>query len=352
MSRRLANAALVLASTLGALLVAELALRLTDDALILSQERFSFRWMVYDPVLSWRNVPGTWVKKYHGQDGVRSERLRINSHGFRGGEIASRKPESVTRVVCMGDSVTFGMINNPVHERGKSRMIPIASSPGALSRLLEREAPRRFEVINAGVVGYSSSHGLRQFVLRLLDLEPDVVTVRFGVNDTLPSWAPWHRSYEPSNVLVRELLYRLSDLKLTRLTLAAYRSVRFLHPEPGSVRWAPPERYRRNLERIIEVARRRGIRVLLLDYPLAPVAQDAEVEADRRSMRRELAKLGNIARAVSGEQNVPLLETGARFAAHERPLFDEADFIHPNHRGAEVLARLIAERLREPWPGR
>ena len=48
MRRRLANAALVLTSTLGALLIAELVLRLTDDALNLGQEGFAFRWMVYE----------------------------------------------------------------------------------------------------------------------------------------------------------------------------------------------------------------------------------------------------------------------------------------------------------------
>ncbi len=258
MRRRLANAALALASTLVALLLCELALRLTGDALILSHERFSFRWMVYDPVLSWRNVPGSWTKKYYAGAAVRSERLTINAQGFRGGEITSPKPAGVTRIVCLGDSVTFGIINNPRPGRSDARMIPIASYPGELRRRLERDAPGRFEVINAGVIGYSSSHGLRQLMVELLELEPDILTVRFGVNDSQPSWAPWHRSHEPSNPMLRELLYGLHDWKLARLFLAAYRSLRFLHPEPESVRWASVPRYRKNLERIIDVAEANG----------------------------------------------------------------------------------------------
>lgn len=349
--RRLANAALALASMLVALLLCEFALRLSGDALTLHQERFSFRWMVYDPVLSWRNVPGSWTKKYYAEGVVRSEHLRINAHGFRGDEITTPKPAAATRIVCLGDSVTFGIINNPRPGRSDARMIPIASYPGELRRGLERDAPGRFEVINAGVIGYSSSHGLRQLVTELLELEPDILTVRFGVNDSQPSWAPWHRSHEPSNRLLRELLYGVHDWKLARLFLAAYRSLRFLHPEPESVRWTSAPRYRKNLERIIEVAEANGIRVLLLDYPLAPLASPA-VEVDRRAQRRAVEQLEKVARAVAREQGVPFLETHTRLRSHASRAFDTADFIHLNHRGAERLAQLIAEELHAlGWQG-
>ena len=341
MRHRLATAVLAVASTLGALALCEVGLRLATGPLFPSDERFSFRWMAYDPVFSWRNVPGSWKKKYYAAGEVVPVHLRINAHGLRGPEIALPKPAGVTRIACLGDSATFGLINNPKPPGRKPRMVPIASYPAELSQLLAREAPERFEVLNAGVIGYSSSHGLRQLAVRILDLDPDIITVRFGVNDSLPSWAPWYRATEPASRSLRALLYASADWKLTRLTLSGYHSVRWLHPEPESVRWTSVDRFRRNLERIVEIAGAGGAGVLLLDYPIAPSVGDRS-----DAMRASLARYHAVIRDVSRRAGVPVLETRARFARHAEPLFDPIDIIHPNPRGAAFLAQLIDQRLR------
>ena len=99
------------------------------------------------------------------------------------------------------------------------------------------------------------------------------------------------------------------------------------------------------------MAEANGIRVLLLDYPLAPPASPA-VEVDRRAQRRAVEQLEEVARAVAREQGVPFLETHTRLRSHAPRVFDTADFIHLNHRGAERLAQLIAEELHAlGWQG-
>lgn len=80
-------------------------------------------------------------------------------------------------------------------------------------------------MINAGVIGYSSSHGRRQLVLPIVELDPDVVTFRFGVNDQCDAWAPALRADEPRAGVRRALFYRLHDWKLVRIGWSAYQAI-------------------------------------------------------------------------------------------------------------------------------
>lgn len=246
-------------------------------------------------------------------------------------------------------------------------MVPITSYALERARRLDHAALGRFEVLNAGVVGCSSSHGLRQLMVRILDLDPDILTVRFGVNDTLPSWAPWYRAHEPASPTLRALLYGSADWKLTRLGLDAYHAARFLHPAPESVRWTSLKRFRLNLERMIEVAHARGIRILLLDYPIVDSRAASHGGVSRDTLSDVLAGLHAVTRGVSRRMDAPFLATGERFTSHTEPLFDASDAVHPNPRGAagraqrailavteiyrdSVLRTLIVPRLRYVVP--
>jgi hypothetical protein len=59
----------------------------------------------YDSELGWVSVPGFYEKNYYAP-GIA---LRINSRGFRANEEFTREvPQGKTRIVCSGDSFTFG----------------------------------------------------------------------------------------------------------------------------------------------------------------------------------------------------------------------------------------------------
>jgi lysophospholipase L1-like esterase len=99
--------------------------------------------------------------------------ISLNSEGFRDVEMRRQKPSSVFRIICLGDSWTFGW------NAGSTQ-----SYPPQLQDLLQREFPEaNFEVFNLGVAGYSSFHGLRQLNTRVLDLNPDVVVVALAMNE-------------------------------------------------------------------------------------------------------------------------------------------------------------------------
>jgi lysophospholipase L1-like esterase len=100
--------------------------------------------------------------------------ISTNSAGFRSAEFAKVKPPGTFRIVCLGDSWTFG-----------SNVDQNEAYPQQLMALLERNFPRaNFEVLNLGVMGYSSYQGLRLLKRQALDLQPDLVLIGFAMNDS------------------------------------------------------------------------------------------------------------------------------------------------------------------------
>lgn len=106
-----------------------------------------------------------------------SFQLRANSLGLRGPEVTERKPDSVHRVLLLGDSVAFGWgVPDEV----------------AFARRLESEwnavpGRRRLEVLNAGHPLYDTSQQaatLREYLPRVA---PDVVLLVYVVNDIEPT---------------------------------------------------------------------------------------------------------------------------------------------------------------------
>ena len=144
----------------------ELLLRLAGFRVNLSVERMEFTFpiddynssapqpfLVRDEALFWRPKAGV---------------MEHNSHGFYGPEFNVEKKSGVFRIVCLGDSCThFGP----------------DSYPDMLRVYLDEMAPGKFEVINAGVIGYTSFQGRRLLESEVLDWSPDLVTVYFGWND-------------------------------------------------------------------------------------------------------------------------------------------------------------------------
>jgi hypothetical protein len=103
--------------------------------------------------------------------------IENNSEGFRGAErrVNAAGEPRVYRILCVGDSITFGFnVDQP------------DAYPRQVERLLAARYPGRvFEVVNAGVPGWSWLQGLRFLETRGLPLHPDVVVMGHGTNDQL-----------------------------------------------------------------------------------------------------------------------------------------------------------------------
>jgi lysophospholipase L1-like esterase len=342
MKRRLARVGLVTLSAVASLFICELALR----ALVPSDWLRSHykAWLVRDPVMGWMNKPG-----------FRNRSFEINSLGLRGPEVVLPKPAGTLRIVCLGDSGTFGVWNAEAPKGQGGYEARFESYPEELAKRLRDTGWTGVEVLNAGVLGYSTSHGLRQLGAFVLDLDPDILVVRFGHNEYRAASAPALRAEGPTGTLARNALEGFRQWRLLALGMRAHQAVAWLHPEPGSVPWVSPERFQLNLRRFIEIAQVRNLHLLMVDYPLRPLewgeprTSESICKAAGVGSLRELydvhERYQQLLRRIVREERAPLLETRRRFEQRHDPVFSEVDPVHPNSTGARELARLVAERL-------
>lgn len=98
--------------------------------------------------------------------------VETNDRGFRTDPFLNEKPAGIFRIICLGDSSTFGMNV----ERSKAY-------PRVLAALLDERMPGRYQVLNLGVPGYTGRQGLELIRQQVVSYEPDLVTFGFGTND-------------------------------------------------------------------------------------------------------------------------------------------------------------------------
>jgi lysophospholipase L1-like esterase len=101
--------------------------------------------------------------------------LNTNAQGLRHPkEINPQKTGNTFRIICLGDSVTFGQDVDDQYTYSSQ-----------LEQILAQSFRNRFniEVINAGVPGYSSRQGLIYSSSALSRLNPDLLVLEFGLND-------------------------------------------------------------------------------------------------------------------------------------------------------------------------
>jgi lysophospholipase L1-like esterase len=158
----LINLSLIIFSTLFALFLSEMALRLIGfKPLYVSPERDRF-WK-YDSLLGWAHKPG--------QGGIFETpqfrtTVRINEEGLRDREHSYERQNDVERILVLGDSFAWGY---GVEESER------------FSQLLE--ASLGVEVINAAVSGYSTDQELLWYRSEGIKYETDLVMVVMAGND-------------------------------------------------------------------------------------------------------------------------------------------------------------------------
>jgi lysophospholipase L1-like esterase len=116
---------------------------------------------------------------------VKGEDIHVNSFGFRGDEIALKKPVNTFRIVVLGGST---VLNREVpYKKNAVRL---------LEKKLQKEYPdKKIEVINAGKDGYNSEHSLIQYLFNIKDFSPDLIIMWQGINDLYLSCTPSDNEY-------------------------------------------------------------------------------------------------------------------------------------------------------------
>ena len=269
-----------------------------------------------DPVLLWRPVA---YKPY-------------NAQRFKGPLVKNPKPANVIRIMCFGDSLTDGP--------------PKGGWPSWLKTSLDQHPPggaRRFEVINAGVAGYSSHQGLLRFLQEIDRYQPDLLLVSFGWNDAAEAIGQPDKTFQippwPIVMCQRGLIqYR------TYLTLMYYSSGWRAQPPTTTARPVQSrvsiDDYLANLDRFRVEAAARKIPVAFLTraHKLPP-----ETLSQSASWRGSVPKYNAALVAWARLRNVPLFDVQREFETLPETMF--SDECHLTTTGYQHMAEFIRDRL-------
>jgi lysophospholipase L1-like esterase len=282
-----------------------------------------------DPLLFWKLKPDvgpmvwnmTWVA--------------TNAQGFRHPGPILAKRSGQFRIICLGDSVTFGFRVPLARPDAPPDPEPAAPYPRLLEQAL-RARGLEVEVVTMAVPGYSSHQGRAWTRRDLRRLEPDLVIACFGWNDVSVVARPDEEVMLMSapRVLAREVLLR-SQLALH--AAAALRPARGGRGAAAGTDSAPPrvsaEGYVANMRAIVAEARALPAKIAVL----GPVYRDAITVPD------EAARMTTYRSALAGAMRsaqVPYLEIPVLTeAAHPENAELFGEHIHPNEEGHRRMAR-------------
>ena len=154
-------------------------------------ELFSRIFLISDrDIKAFKKFPGRYMQSYFSGYKLnwvienKQTKETINSFGFRSPEFQFSKSKDTYRIICLGSSMVYGTGKIMTHFQLEKE----------LNQLKKDDI--NFEVINAGVPGYTSYHTMTQFLTSLVDLKPDLV-ISYQLFTEM--WYAWNLSFSKMN---------------------------------------------------------------------------------------------------------------------------------------------------------
>jgi hypothetical protein len=264
----------------------------------------------------------------------------LNAKGYRDLDRVNPKPPGVHRVVCIGDSFTWG-----------SNVLFDDAWPQRVERALTRVRGERWEAVNLGEPGLNAVQEASRLDSEGFAYGPDVVVVAYVLNDSedeqaaearrAADWAEEQRWPPSTSLLDRSALARLVRSRLwatveNRRRVENFRSM-YAEGYPG---WAAA---RRALKAMGGMCRERGVPFVVAIFPLFGNPLD-----DRYPFADVHAKVGAVA-AEAGARVVDLLPF-YRGLDWRLLVVNGADDEHPNEIAHRIAARAIARAVDDVVP--
>lgn len=291
------------------------------------------------PTVFWRLRPNLDMLMKMPPKTNRQFTIKTNSRGLRSDEISLRKPRNGYRILCLGDSITYG--------HGVDSQFTYEKQ---LERILQEKYPdKKVQVINGGCPGYTSFQGL--YILENIGLkyDPDLLIVGFCYADPAAEMKKDSDRVEKNPILrkIKEILYESELYLLLRRVRLDEINPEGLPPDGyqlTSLRVPLPE-YRRIMLKFAGIMGKQKGYVIYLSLPNAepdPFPYYADYRAECKDVAKKTGNFYIDLDAVFDSQPNPLL----LYLPSVHP--DETvDRIHPNEEGfaifAEEIARVIIE---------
>ena len=152
------------------------------------QQRAEDLFIRFDSRMGWSNIPGRQAR-FARKDF--DTLVSINEQGFRGDDFSPEKPPHVLRIAVLGDSYVFGhgvegeeTFCAQLERRLQAVLDARGAEPGSENERVSDDW-RRVEVLNLGVIGYSTDQELLLLRDRALQFGPDLVVLGIYRNDIL-----------------------------------------------------------------------------------------------------------------------------------------------------------------------
>jgi lysophospholipase L1-like esterase len=274
-----------------------------------------------NPEIAHEHIPGT-SGTYMGVP------VTINSAGLRDREYPQQKPPGMTRILMLGDSVTFGW------------GVKIEETPSKLLEDLLNSglASPRYEVINSGVGNYNTAMEVAYFLDRGQALRPDIVVLNYFINDAEPTPARKNSSLFEHSYAAVMALGAFDSLARTYFGRADWKTYyRDLYRDDAPA-WA---KTKDAVARLVTHCRENNIRLLIAVYPELHVLKDYPFGDVTRAIENTAEK--------GGAEFIDLLPA----VADKEPesLWVSPTDAHPNIIANREYAAAIAAKLKELFPG-
>lgn len=333
MRKTFGKALLVLSSSVLAILIMEIAVRVLDlpPRPLAPLPIEDFRLSV-NPVISYEYRPGHKPSDRPFDESHRG--FAINSAGFRDYEYAETKTAETYRIVVVGDSTTAG---NGVQDLDKTYT-------KQLEKLLNTNntAGIRYEVLNMGVGGYHTMQEIETLRVKGLKYNPDLVLVTFSLNDfNLHSDGGLHRKLlEQTRRSTRNTVNDLYSglLKLSRLAF-------IIHHRLNASERAHDDLYIKNILKeqttvsagfslLSELQQRHGFSALVV---ILPAFGDPFAEYKYTSIHERVFQA---AEGLPGITIIDLLPSFARLD-NNAGKFSHDGSLHMNEYGHKAMAQIL-----------
>ena len=291
-----------------------------------------------DPLLLWRLKPN--LDRAIWDFTV----VSTNAQSFRAGYPIGAKPAGTFRIVCLGDSVTFGYRVPPVWpDKPKDFNPEWQPFPMLLENELRKVNPNRgIEVFPMAVPGYTSHQGLAWLRRDIDYLQPDMVIASFGWNDASVSDAADRDAIDTRwfPVAIRWLIdHSQAFAHATRWLRSSNASTPV---RATTVPRVSQVEYVDNFNGIVSLARDHGAAVIVIGAPY----RDSTTNPPEAMLMTQYRAALKSAMQQSQTPYLEILELTEAAGTVNQGFFGE--LIHPNHIGHRLmtfeLLKLMAQQ--------
>lgn len=288
-----------------------------------------------------------------------------NSMGYRNEEFTLQRSASTTRIVCFGDSSTFG-IGTPQPKTWPAQLETSLNNDPAffLTQLRRPPAENRVEVVNASSPGYTSYQILQRMRREMKSLAPDAVFLTCANNDfwrwddrTDVEQAARLKESSLTAMLRSSRAFQLAETLYAGLARSSESSDRATHgqiwaqkasqnyftPEESWTPRVPLKDFQANLHAIADLCEEQNVPLIFVIWP------DQLQAAGKWSVRMAYH---DAMFAVATERQLGIADVATAF--RQRPwsvrCYIPNDIVHVNAEGNRIAAEAARAALDELFP--